>query len=84
MTADFLNNPQWNSGVAHRSLSGRCDGSCGWRLPRCRSARRLLSKSDPLSWCAGASNGGKGGGREINKFDRHGNAKMLGASASLQ
>ena len=84
MTADFLNNPQPNSGVARRSLSGRCDGSCGWRLPRYRLARTLLSKSDPLSWCAGASNGGSGGGRGINKCRRRGNAKILGDIANLQ
>jgi len=49
VTADFLNNPQPYSGVAHRSLSGRCDGSCGSRLPRCRLARTLFSKSCPRS-----------------------------------
>jgi hypothetical protein len=63
VTADFLNNPQRNARVAYRS-SGRCDGSCGWRLPRCGPARTLLSKFDPLSWCAGASNGDKGGDRD--------------------
>src|SRR4028119_982581 len=72
VTADFLNNPQPNSGVAHRSLSGRCDGSCGWRLPQCRLARTLVSKSCPLSRGANASNDGKGGCRGINKSGRRG------------
>jgi len=84
VTADFLNNPQWNSGVAHRSLAGRCDGSCGWRLPRCRPARTLVSKSDPLSWGAGVSSGGSGGDRGISKSGGRGNALMSRDFANLQ
>jgi hypothetical protein len=67
VTADFLNNPQRNSGVAHRSLSGRCDGSCGWRLldagPRERFSQNLVRARRG----ANASNGGSGDGRGINK-----------------
>ena len=46
MTADFLNNPQPNSGVAHRSLSGRCDGSCAWKTLQ-EKYPGLLSDEEP-------------------------------------
>ena len=52
--------------------------------PRCWPARRLLSKSDPLSWGAGVSSGGSGGDRGISKSGGRGNAKMSRDFANLQ
>jgi hypothetical protein len=48
------------------------------------SLERFSQNPIRARWCAGASNGGKGGGRGISKSRRRGNAKMLGDGANLQ
>jgi hypothetical protein len=84
VTADFLNNPQPNSGVAHRSRTGRSPKTVGGGSLDVGSRERFPQNLVRARRGANASNGGSGGGRGINKSGRRGNAKMLGDGANLQ
>jgi len=83
VTADFLNNPQGDACVAHLSQGGATEAVSGGSLDA-GSRERFSQNLIRARWCAGASNGAKGGGPEINKSGRRGDAKMLGDGANLQ
>ncbi len=81
MAADFLNNPQRNSGVAHLSQSGATEAVGGGSLDA-GPLERFSQNPIRARWCANASSGGSGGGLGISKFGRRGVSKMLGAIAN--
>jgi hypothetical protein len=83
VTADFLNNPQPYSGVAHLTQGGAAEAVGGCSL-NAGSRERFSQNLVRARRGANAFNGGSGGGRGINKSGRRGNAKMLGAIANLQ
>ncbi len=83
MTADFLNNPQRNSGVAHLTQGGATEAVGGCSL----DAGSLEGFSQNLVRArrgANASSGVRGGGLGISKSGRRGNAKMSRDFANLQ
>ena len=84
VTADFLNNPQQNSGVAHLTQSGATEVVGGGSLDAAGSLERFSQNLVRARRGANASNGGSGDGRGINKSGRRGKALMLGAIANLQ
>ena len=67
VTADFLNNPQRNSGVAHLSQGGATEAVGGGSLDASPLER---SSQNPIRarWCANASSGDKSGGRGIQQI----------------
>jgi hypothetical protein len=83
VTADFLNNPQRNSGVAHLTQGGAAEAVGGGSLDA-GSLERFSQNLVRARRGANASNGGSGDGRGINKSGRRGNALMLGDGANLQ
>ena len=83
MTADFLNNPQRNSGVAHLTQGGATEAVGGCSLDA-GSLERFSQNLVRARRGAGASNDGSGGGRGISKSGRRGNAKMSRDGANLQ
>jgi hypothetical protein len=83
VTADFLNNPQPNSGVAHLT-QGRSPKTVGGGSLDVGSLERFSQNLVRARRGANASNGGSGGDRGINKSGRRGNAKMSRDFANLQ
>jgi len=63
---------------------GRSPKTVGGGSLNADSLERFSQNLIRARWCAGASNGGSGGGRGISKSDRRGNAKMSRDFANLQ
>ena len=83
MTADFLNNPQWNSSVAHlgeRSSPKTMGGGSLDVGPLERFSQNLVRARRG----ANADSGGSGGGRGINKSDPRWVSKMSRDFANLR
>jgi len=84
VTADFLNNPQPNPSVAHRSRTGRSPKAVGGGSLNLGPLERFSQNLVRARRGANVSRGGSGGGREINKSGQRGNALMSRAIATLQ